>query len=173
GVVRAYLMIIKPEVPDPLVPLRFNPTDFQLQKQNNFSDIAIPGLPSPPIQFIRGECEKLTAELLADTSDSLEDVRTKYTDKLRALMKIQPDLHAPPIVRFIWGDQSFEGVVESLNITFQLFTAAGIPIRAKVSLAMKEYRPAEVQVRETPTNSPNVEKAYVVRAGDTLSSIAE
>jgi contractile injection system tube protein/LysM domain-containing protein len=173
SLVRAVLRVVKPAKPDPLtVHLRFNPTDYQIQKQNNFTDIAIPGLPSPPIQFVRGECQKLTAELLADTSDTLDNVRVKYTDPLRSLMDIDPELHAPPVVDFLWGDESFRGVVDSLNFTFQLFTPDGIPIRAKVSLTMKEYRPAEVQVRESPTNSPDVEKAYVVRAGDTLSSIA-
>ncbi|MCU7919027.1 MAG: LysM peptidoglycan-binding domain-containing protein [Candidatus Thiodiazotropha sp. (ex Dulcina madagascariensis)] len=173
GLVRAYLEIIAPEnVPEPIVPLHFNPTEYQLQKNNNFAEVPIPGLESPPIQFVRGGCEKLSAELLADTSDTLEDVRLKYTNKLRDLMRINTDLHAPPIVRLIWDDQVFKGVIESLNITYLLFSPEGIPWRAKISLALKEYRPVEIQVAESPTSSPDVEKFHTLVRGETLAVVA-
>lgn len=172
GLVKAYLEILRPVVPEPFIPLRFNPTEYQLQKTNNFAEIGIPGLESPPIQFIRGAAEKLTCELLADTSDSLEDVRKKYVDRLRGLMRVNGKLHAPPIVRFAWDDQVFVGVLESLNTSFTLFTPDGIPLRAKLSVTMKEYRPASVQVDEIKRSSPDVDKVYVVRRGDTLSGIA-
>ena len=172
GLVRAYLEILRPTVPDPLIPFRFNPTEYQLQKGNNFAEIGIPGLESPPIQFVRGSAEKLTAELLVDTSDTLEDVRERYVNKLRDLMNINIELHAPPIVRFVWDRQVFVGVLESLNITYVMFTPEGVPLRAKVSTALKEFRPAAVQVKERPTSSPDFDKTWVVRRGDTLSSIA-
>jgi hypothetical protein len=172
GLVQAYLEIVKPTVDDPIVPFRFNPIDYQLQKRNNFAEIPIPGLESPPIQFVRGASETLSSELLVDTSDTLEDVRLRYTDKLRGLMNLQTELHAPPIIRFIWDRQVFLGVLESLNITYIMFTPEGIPVRAKLSITLKEYRPAAVQVRESPTASPDFEKIYVVRRGETLSSIA-
>jgi hypothetical protein len=172
GLVRAHLVIVRPTVPDPIIPFRFNPTEYQLQKGNNFAEIGIPGLESPPIQFVRGASEKLTAELLVDTSDTLEDVRERYVNKLRDLMNLNIELHAPPIVRFVWDRQIFVGVLESLNITYVLFTPKGVPLRAKLSVAMKEYRPAAVQVKERPTASPDFDKNWVVRRGDTLSGIA-
>lgn len=172
GLVRAYLEIIVPKVPDPIIPLCFNPTEYQMQRANNFADVAIPGLDTPPIQFVRGNGEKLTTEFLLDTSDTLEDVRVKYVNKLRGLLNINSDLHAPPIVRFAWNTQVFKGVLESLNVTYNMFTPEGIPLRAKCGVSLKEYRPVEVQVKEIKKNSPDVEKTYVVRRGDTLSSIA-
>ena len=172
GLVRAYLEILRPKVADPLVPLHFNPTEYQLQKTNNFAEINIPGLESPPIQFIRGANEKLTADLMVDTSDTLEDVRERYVNKLRALMNINIELHAPPIVRLVWNGQVFVGVIESLNITYTVFTPAGVPVRAKLAMALKEYRPAAVQVKERPTASPDFDKTWTVRRGDTLSGIA-
>jgi hypothetical protein len=167
----AYLEIIRPQVSDPLIPLRFAPTEYQLQKSNSFADIPIPGLESPPIQFIRGTAEKLVTEVLVDTSHSLEDVRVRYVDKLRNLLRINSELHAPPIVSFTWDSQVFVGVLESLNTTFTMFTLEGVPLRAKLAITLKEYRPAAVQVKE-PRHSPDVEKTYVVRRGDTLSGIA-
>lgn len=172
GLVPAYLEILVPKVADPVVPLRFNPTEYQLQKANTFAEIGIPGLESPPIQFVRGSSEKLAVDVLADTSDTLEDVRVKYVNRLRDLMRVNGELHAPPIVAFTWDTQVFKGVLESLNTTYVLFTPEGVPLRAKMSIALKEYRPAAVQFKETPRNSPDVEKTFVARRGDTLSSIA-
>lgn len=169
---QAYLEILEPKVTDPIIPFRFNPTEYQIQKSNNFAEIPIPGLESPPIQFVRGACEKLSAELLVDTSDTLKDVRVCYVNKLRDLLRLNADLHAPPIVRFVWDTQIFIGVIESLNITYVLFTAKGVPLRAKLSLTLKEYRPAAVQFKESKKLSPDFDKTYTVRRGDTLSGIA-
>lgn len=172
GLIKAYLEIEQPRVDDPVIPLRFNPTEYKLQKSNTFAEIAIPGLESPPLQFIRGAAETLNVEFLVDTSDTLEDVREKYVDKLRNLLRIDAELHAPPIVRFIWDRDLFRGVLESLDAQYVLFDPDGVPLRAKLSVKLKEYRPAEVQVKEIQKNSPDVEKHYVVRRGDSLSGIA-
>lgn len=170
----ARLEILRPVVPYPgnIIPFKFNPTDYKLQKGNNFSEIAIPGLESPPIQFVRGGAEKLSVEVLVDSSDTLKDVRTLYVDKLRALMNLNIELHAPPILRFVWDRQIFVGVLEGLDVSYILFTPEGVPLRAKLGVTMKEYRPAAVQVKERPTASPDFDKTWVVRSSDTLSSIA-
>ena len=116
--------------------------------------------------------EKLTTELLVDTSDTLEDVREKYVEPLRNLMNIDSVLHAPPIVRFVWGKENFKGVIESLSVTYTMFNLDGTPLRAKMNLSLKEYRTVEIQVKESPKDSPDVDKSYTVLRGDTLTGIA-
>lgn len=172
GLRKALLRISEPFEAKADIPVHFNPTEYQLQKANNFAEIAIPGLETPPIQFVRGASEKLSVELLVDTSDTLEDVREKYVDRLRGLLNINSKLHAPPIVQFVWDKEIFKGVVASLNVTYLMFTPEGVPLRAKLALALQEYRPVEIQVKERPKSSPDVEKSYTVRRGDTLASIA-
>jgi nucleoid-associated protein YgaU len=175
GLVKAYLQIVRPELPDDqaIVPVKFNPTQYQIQKANTFADINIPGLETPPIQFIRGSGEKLTVELLVDTSDTVEDVREKYVDRLRGLMNINCELHAPPIVRFIWERDLFTGVLDSLTTTYIMFRPDGVPLRAKLGVSLKEYREVDDQIRESPTCSPDFEKSYTVLSTDSLSGIAE
>jgi len=172
SMVPARLRIITPKVSPDVIPLRFNPTEYQLQKQNNFAEIAIPGLETPPIQYVRGASEKLTLELIVDTSDTLEDVRKKYVDAVRGLLNINTELHAPPLVAFEWDREIFKGVLESLNVSYTLFGTTGVPLRAKLSTTLREYRPVNVQFSERPRNSPDVEKRFTVRRGDALWSIA-
>jgi len=172
--VKAQLRIIRPLAPgeDPVVPLRFNPTEYQISKSNTFAEVPIPGLEEPLIQYIRGGSEKLSLEVLVDTSDTLDDVRDRYVNRLRQLMSPNPKEHAPPIVAFEWGSAIFKGVLESLGVTYVLFAPGGRPLRARLSLSLKQYRPAAEQVKDPPRRSPTVDKSYEVRRGDTLSSIS-
>lgn len=173
GPAKAVLEIVRPQgVDKPIIPLLFNPTEYQLQKTNNFAEVAIPGLETPPLQYVRGAPEKLTTELLVDTSDTLLDVREEYTNSLRALMDINSELHAPPIVRLVWDGEIFLGVVDSLNISYVMFTPEGVPIRAKLNLSLTEYRAVDDQLADRPRFSSTVVKTHTVRAGDTAASIA-
>jgi nucleoid-associated protein YgaU len=168
----ARLQIVQPAEDRATIPLHFNPSEYKLSKENTFAEIPIPGLESPPIQYVRGGAQVLTMDLLVDTSDELKNVREEYVVKLqRALLK-NDKLHAPPILAFIWGERVFRGVLVSLDITYVLFHSDGKPLRAKLGVKMKEYRPVAIQLRETEQTSPDVEKRYVVRTGETLSSIS-
>jgi LysM repeat protein len=169
------LEIVRPHIADERarrVPLRFNPTDYKLSKSNTFAEITIPGLETPPIQYVRGGSETLTVQALVDTSDTLENVRTTYVDAVRNLMRPDSREHAPPIVRFVWDEAVFTGVLEKLDVNYVLFHSDGVPLRAQLDITLKEYRTAAQQVTESPRSSPTVEKSYVVRRGDTLSSIS-
>jgi nucleoid-associated protein YgaU len=172
GLVKAHLEILQPEVPVPIIPVRFNPTQYQIVKNNTFQEIPIPGLEAGPLQFIRGTASQLTTELLLDTSDTLVDVRLAYTDQLRGLLDVDSELHAPPILRFTWDTQVFVGVASSMTFGYQLFTPEGIPLRCKLNLTLQEYLPVEVQVAKMDRHSPDVDKTWVVRRGDTLSDVA-
>lgn len=172
---KARLEIIRPVIADERarrIPLRFNPTDYKLSKSNTFAEITIPGLETPPLQFVRGGSETLTVQALVDTSDTLDNVREYYVDAIRNLLRIDDREHAPPIVQFVWDETVFTGVVEKLDVNYVLFHTDGVPLRAQLDLTLKEYRTAARQVAENPRSSPTVEKSYVVAIGDTLASIA-
>jgi hypothetical protein len=169
----AKLTIVAPTENAAEIKLHFNPSEYKLKNENTFAEIPVLGLTSPPLQYLRGVARVLSMDLLADTSDTLENVRTEKVKPVQDLLKQNDKLHAPPIVQFVWGAQSFTGVVTSLEVTYVLFHSDGNPLRAKLALAIKEYRPVKVQLREdSKQSSPDVEKRYVVRAGETLSSIS-
>jgi nucleoid-associated protein YgaU len=144
----------------------FNPTNYRLTRSNQFAEVAIPGLEAAPIQFVRGGASSLSMQLFFDTYEKGLDVRD-YTDQVTGLMDIDPDLHAPPVCLFAWGDLIFIGVLERADQQFTLFMPDGTPVRATMDVTFKEYfdQPGDRQ-------SATYAKVYVVRRGDTLSSIA-
>jgi nucleoid-associated protein YgaU len=157
--------------------VRFNPTEYTLNKAAQIAEIAIPGIDSPILQFVRGQNEKLTLDLFFDTTEfgmdeSARDVRNE-TRSIYQLVKIQPDTHAPPRVRVTWGEgMSFVAIVESVQQKFTLFSPLGIPLRATLSVTFREYKTLDDQIAELNLRSADHTKRYVVQAGDTLSRIA-
>ncbi|MBS1912593.1 MAG: peptidoglycan-binding protein [Bacteroidetes bacterium] len=172
--------------------VQFNPTDLTLSKTAQLAEIAIPGLDSPVLQFIRGGAETLSVELFFDTTDSgmsgfLTTSVTDMTDKFYSLVKQNRDTHAPPIVRFSWGDSAsssadtskavsqapswFTGVVESVERKFLLFSPEGTPLRARLTLKMKEYKTVDQMVADL--NSADHTKARVFKRRDRLDQLSQ
>lgn len=181
-----------PKIAPTDVNLQYNPTEIVLEKNVHVAEIPIPGLTAPLQQFVRGEAETLRLELFFDTSDQgmgLSSVSvTTLTDKIYALARIVPDGHAPPIVTFNWGSdfpgnelppqlgsqgrQSFTGVVINIRQTFTLWSAGGTPLRAKLSLTLREYIPLQEQLKKLNLASPSKTHSYVLAHGDTLALLA-
>jgi nucleoid-associated protein YgaU len=115
---------------------------------------------------------------------------TKKTDKFYELIKIDRETHAPPILRFMWGQSDFAGsnfdgnwasqartngfqcVVESVKQRFTLFSSEGTPLRAVLSVTLREYYSLEDQIQRINFNSPDHTHVYVVQRADTLAHIA-
>lgn len=168
----AELRILKPPQPAKVVKLHFNPAEYKISKENTFAEIPIPGLVSPPLQYVRGGARTLTMELFVDTSDELVSVHEKYVKAIEECLGKDEKLHAPPILVFYWDRDVFQGVLQSLEINYLLFHIDGKPLRAKLGVKLKEYVTIEEQEKKKKSTSPDVEKRYVVRSGETLSSIS-
>lgn len=151
----------------------FNPTQYTIEKSNQFAEIGIPGLGSPLVQFTRGNIKTLTMDLFFDTYTykSGEDVRN-YTNQVSSLLEIDSDIHAPPVCMFFWGKLNFTCVLERVSKRFTMFNADGIPVRATLSVTFKEYTTVEVQVRATPRSSPDRTKRRIVKQGESLWLLA-
>jgi nucleoid-associated protein YgaU len=169
---------------------QFNPTELSFQKQVQIAEVAIPGLDSPLLQFVRLTGEKISLELFFDTTDTGMDDKAKsvtiLTDPFYELLKIDSDAHTPPRIQFGWGQEfpggrisdkkqgrhTFRCVVDNVQQHFTLFSPTGTPLRAKLTVGLREYKTLEEQVAQLNLQSPDVTKSYVVQTGDTLPKIA-
>jgi nucleoid-associated protein YgaU len=186
--------------PEP-IPVQYNPTEFTLDKSAQIAEIPIPGLDAPLQQFVRGQAEKLTLDLFFDTTeqgmgDDAVSVTTR-TDRIYQLIKIEPTRgepptrHAPPICTLVWnaqfsgnaiggpsGDQvgnqkrnGFQCIVESVKQKFTLFSPKGVPLRATLTVTLREYKTLQEQLNHLGLSTPRT-RSHVVQQGETLSSLA-
>ncbi len=119
---------------------------------------------------------KLNLELLFDTTDTGDDVRTK-TNKVEVMLRPEAGTggtdgppQAPPMVTFEWGAFKFIGVVDSFKQTMDFFSANGVPLRAAVTLSMSQPNYQFDQQGATgPDGKPikgNVDQPFVLPGGN-------
>ena len=175
------------------IEVQFNPTEFSLEKGAQIAEIAIPGIDSPILQFVRGQNEKVNLELFFDTTDQggtgPDAVSvTTLTNPFYALVKMSGDEHAPPRLLFGWGEE-FPGVVnqsgkasgkrfafvciaENIQQKFTLFSPKGVPLRATVSVTLREYKSLKTQLEQLNLQSSDHTRIHTVQRGETLPQIA-
>jgi LysM repeat protein len=149
----------------------FNPEEYSLNRDNNFASQAVPGLSSPLLQFVHGNLRTLEMELFFDTYEKRRDVRDE-TQKVVRLLDIDPDLHAPPIVRIAWASLQFRCVLARAAQKFIVFLEDGRPVRAKVTVTFNEFVDPGRESREVKRQTSTFSKVHTVVQGETLSGIA-
>jgi nucleoid-associated protein YgaU len=172
--------------------VQFNPTELSMEKAAQIAEIAIPGIDSPILQFVRGQNEKVTLELFFDTTEQgtaagATSVTTR-TNEFYALVKMSGEEHAPPRCRFGWGEEfpglinqagqvtgtrkAFDCIVESIQQKFTLFSPEGVPLRATLSVSLREYKSLETQLQELNLQTADHTRVHTVQRGETLPQIA-
>ena len=152
--------------------MQFNPNEFTMTKAAQIAEITIPGLDSPVLQFVRGQTETMSLELFFDsteagTGDQAMAV-TEDTDRFYQLIKIDRQTHAIPVCRFEWGVGSFPGshlkehwasqndgrvngfncIVENVRQRFTMFNPLGVPLRATLTVQLREYKSLNQQIEQ-------------------------
>jgi nucleoid-associated protein YgaU len=160
----------------------FNPTEYSFERTNSYKATAVPGLGSPLLQFVNGECDQLSMELFLDDytdpngpTSLLQKENQPVATRLRDLSKlllIDRDLHAPPPVRFNWGPMEFPAVIEKLGRKVTMFHPDGSPARATLSITFKEYRTLRQQLEDPRRESADKTKRRVVVGREALWWIA-
>ena len=165
-----------------VITVLFNPTEYSFERSNSYKATAVPGLGSPLLQFVNGEADQLSMELFLDDYTDPKGPTTllqkeqnplaKRLIDLSKLLLIDPDLHAPPPVRFNWGPMEFFAVIEKLGRKVTMFHPDGSPARATLSISFKEYRTLRQQLEDPRRESADKTKRRVVVGKEALWWIA-
>lgn len=119
------------------------------------------------MQYVAKSSTKLAVELWFDvtTSATDKDVRER-TKKVIHFMTPgeqkggKDKKFVPPGVRFSWGSFLFDGVMESMDETIEMFSSDGRPLRSRVSLSISSQdiqyhiQPISPAAPETPGTQP-------------------
>lgn len=161
----------------------FNPTKFQFKQSNKWESDKVPGRQAPRLRFSGGDGGSFSLSLVFDTTKDGTAVTT-YTNKLLALMKIDPSLPGydeqksngrPPWVKFHWGTHihTFKAVVKSADVTFTYFSNEGLPLRANVDLSLAQFEPDAAWGAQNPTSgTPKPGRTHQLQVGDSLDRLA-
>jgi nucleoid-associated protein YgaU len=160
------------------VHVQFNPEEYTLNRETNFSQLAVPGLSAPIVQFAHGNAQTVDLELLVDTTGASSagpagsDVR-RLVEQITALMVIDPGLHAPPPVIFTWGERfTFTCVLTRISQRYIHFRPDGTPVRARLSVTLSEYSNPELEAKQIKRQTADYTKVHLVTEGETLPGIA-
>lgn len=161
------------------IPVLFNPTSYSITKTVSWESQRSRTHNAPMLTFGGGGSRELTLELFYDVTEPLDgkpidDVRVK-TNEVVALTRIKRDMERPPVLSISWGDGSqdglnfpFVGVITSLTQNFTLFSSAGKPLRATLSIKVLEFLDWKKDELETDPEFTT----RLVKRGDSLGSIA-
>jgi len=170
---RAEIEILNGKNEGEIIECKFNPPEYSTERSVNYGDLKATGSGVSVQQFVNGAAETLSMELFFDTSEEQADVREEYLDALDSLVEIDPELHAPPVCQFVWGNGIvFTALVERLDKRFTMFQRSGVPVRARVDITFTEYRTPEYHQSEVSAESTDKTKAWTVTEGETLWLIA-
>jgi hypothetical protein len=157
--------------------VQFNPESMAANKSNKFVFRTDIGDSTPEAVFSGGDAGCLTLELLFDTTKSGDDVRRSYF-KLIKLTMVEPSGNddgkgEPRQVVVQWGKfLSYVAVVESVKQVFTFFKPNGTPLRANVTVTLREVFDKAKLPPQNPTSRTEVRRTWVVEKGQRIEWIA-
>src|SRR5262245_27181332 len=175
--------------------VQFNPDTLKVTYANQIKEPSGSGDQRGPQaqQFVGAGTTKLAVQLYFDVTQDLGqglpdviDVR-KLTQRVAYFItplgepKNRPTKFKPPMTRFAWGTFQFDGIVEAMEETLELFSFEGRPLRASVTMTISQQKittftfndaaePPGVQRRSRP--APGTQPQTAAPQGSNLQSMA-
>src|SRR5215470_12590427 len=121
--------------------VQFNPDSLKVSFANQVAAPSGSGDQNGPQarQFVGAGTTKLSVTLNFDVNSELTQ-RVAYFITPTGDPKNKPKKFIPPSVRFTWGSFQFDGIMESMEETLDLFSFEGRPLRASVAIALTQQK---------------------------------
>jgi hypothetical protein len=162
--------------------VQFNPQTLKVSYTNQSAGGKQPQ--GAATQYVGKATTRLTAELwfdttVSETSGTAGSVRDVRDSTARVSFFLQPgkrldqngkEVFVPPGLRFHWGQFMFDGVLDSMDETLELFSEGGVPTRASVSISMSRQ---EIPLRSPSSTAPiGTQPLEAPRSGDSVQQVA-
>lgn len=153
-----------------------NPESLKQQGSIEYNEEQAPdtNTSSPKYKYTPGDL--LNFDIVIDCTGVVDSSRTNLPKEIETLKHIiftyNGGIHRPNFVKIRWGANfTFPGVLTNFDIAYTFFRPDGTPLRAKVSLAFKEYISPEVAEQQKKKKSPDVSHLVTVEDGMTLPQL--
>jgi hypothetical protein len=162
---------------DNAVVAHYNPETISLSKSNKWICRPSIGESVPKNTFSGGDSGSMTLELLFDTTKKGTKVTEEYRKLIEAAL-VQPSQNKdkkgePKQVVVKWGKfLSYVAVIESISQTFTFFLPNGTPLRANVTVSLREVFDRSKMKAQNPTSRSEARETWVVEKGQRIEWIA-
>ena len=134
--------------------VQFNPDSLKVSFANQVATPSGSGDQSGPQaqQFVGAGTTKLTVTLTFDVTNEIPQGLPQVNDVRQLTQRVayfitpagdppsKPKKFIPPSVRFLWGSFQFDGIMESMEETLELFSFEGRPLRATVAISVSQQK---------------------------------
>lgn len=174
--------------------VQFNPDSLKVSFANQVATPSGSGDQNGPQarQFVGAGTTKLSVTLNFDVNSELPKGLPETNDVRELTQRVayfitptgqptnKPKKFIPPSVRFSWGSFQFDGIMESMEETLELFSFEGRPLRASVAISLTQQKitafkfnklndpPAATRQGKNPPGTSPVTEA---RAGSSVQSM--
>ena len=126
------------------IPVQFNPASLRLTLSNNTEGGESNARQQR--QFTGNASTELSFDLVFDTEDEDDGAGGPRSVREKTAMVEQfvlpqgtgSERQSPPRVKFHWGELVIQGVITTISLDFDHFAEDGTPLRAKMSVSIKE-----------------------------------
>jgi len=101
------------------------------------------------------------------------DVYKQVQKFLKVAYEMDGETHEPHPLKIIWGDLSFKGRLQTVDIKYTLFTRSGHPLRANLDVVFIGDLEESERVKKENKSSPDLTHIREVKNGDTLPLMAQ
>lgn len=131
------------------------------------------GTPDATIKYEKSTPSTVNFDLIFDATGVVNSKRTNLASEISKFKKVVYDyngnIHSPNYLKLIWGKAMlYKCRLTSLKINYTLFKPDGSPLRAKLTVAFKEFQTPSAALDK---NSPDMTHVKTVVAGDLLPSL--
>lgn len=152
-----------------------NPESYSQKITVKFSEKQAPGTTAKLPKFSKIEPQKLDFELLFDSTgvingvkDQTNGVESELAKFKKLVLEYKGDKHRPRFLSIYWGTLKFDCCLETLDITYKLFRADGLPLRALAKVGFIGIMDDTKRVSKENSQSPDLTHVRTVKEGDTL-----
>lgn len=164
---------------------QYNPSTFNVSHSVKYDTRGKVSVGNLVKKFFSTEARTLSLELLFDGTGASPSTTGGFGDKVAVnantsrvdeqidqfmnyAYRITGAIHRPNYVMVVWGTFIMTGVLESASVNYTMFAPDGTPLRAKMSVTIKEHVDFSLLVKALKLQSPDISKTITVSAGDTL-----
>ncbi|MBL7813100.1 MAG: hypothetical protein JNL57_12835 [Bacteroidetes bacterium] len=161
----------------------YNPQSYSEEYKNSYEDHTPSGASDKVLKFKQAEGQSITFELLWDATatsfsgpEGEEIARVKKDKRVDTSIKeflnrfyyVKGEAHEPSFLKVHWGDKTFQGVLETAQVTYSLFNLQGYPIRAKMNVKFTSHESLQAQAAAVRRNSPDLTHVRTVESHKSL-----